>query len=97
MLFSDRVTLRTETEAIVGGFSTSTATEVDVWADQKSAGRTEFYQSAQAGMKADIIFGIHTSDYSGQTEIEYEGQIYEVTRTYQKGLDVVELTCVRRG
>lgn len=96
MLFSDRITLRTITSSIVSGFATESATEVEVWADQKSVGRSEFYQASQAGMKADLIFAIHASDYSGQTEIKYEGNTYDVTRTYQKGLDVVELTCVRR-
>lgn len=96
MLFSDRILLRTVTNSIVNGFATESATETEVWADQKSVGRSEFYQSAQAGMRADIIFAVHTSDYAGQTEIKYESNIYDVTRTYQKGLDVVELTCVRR-
>lgn len=96
MLFSDRIALRTVTNSIVNGFAAESTTETDVWADQKSVGRSEFYQSAQAGMKADIIFAVHTSDYAGQTEIKYEGNTYDVTRTYQKGLDVVELTCVRR-
>ncbi len=96
MLFSDRIKLRTVTNSIVNGFATESASEVEVWADQKSVGRSEFYQSAQAGIKADIIFAVHTSDYSGQTEIEYDSNTYDVTRTYQKGLDVVELTCVRR-
>lgn len=95
--FEDIVKLRAVTAEIKDGFATRVpATEKTVYAEKKSVGRTEFYLSAQAGMRADIVFALRAADYSQELEVEHGGLMYSVVRTYQKDRDLVELVCVRR-
>lgn len=58
----------------------------------KSVSRTEFYNAAKNGVKADIIAEIWNCEYSCETYARMEGntQIYSIYRTYVKG-DKLEL------
>ena len=59
----------------------------------KSIGRNEFYNAAMNGLKPSIIFVIHGYEYEGEQEVEFEGEIYKVIRTYATGFEEIELTC----
>ena len=59
----------------------------------KSIGRNEFYNAAMTGLKPSIIFVIHGYEYEGEQEVEFEGEIYKVIRTYATGFEEIELTC----
>lgn len=61
----------------------------------KSAGRSDFYSGAAAGLRPDIVFTIHAYEYSGERHVEYEGVRYRVIRTYQTGIEEIELTAER--
>lgn len=109
MRMLDEITLRaiTRTQS-ASGYPVETVTETTVYADVMSVKRSEFYSAGAAGMRADIVFIINADEYDGQTEIEYNGSIYNVVRTYQMaesrtsantyGGDInrIELTCARR-
>lgn len=96
--FDDQIKLRTVTHPIVNGFSTDAVNEALVWAEKKSVGSTEFYKAAQIGVKTDVIFAINICDYNNQTEVDYNGEIYAVIRSYQlpKFPDHIELTCQKK-
>ena len=59
----------------------------------KSIGRNEFYAAAQAGLRPSITFVIHGYEYSGEREVEFEGEKYKVIRTYMKDFEEMELVC----
>jgi SPP1 family predicted phage head-tail adaptor len=64
-----------------------------IFCDVKSVGRTEFYNAAVNGLKPTIIFVIHSYEYNGEKQVEFEGKKYKVIRTYATGPEEVELTC----
>lgn len=64
-----------------------------IFCNKKSVGYSEFYQSQQAGYKAELKLDIHTQDYNGETLVEFCGRRYKVLRTYEsKAGEFTELT-----
>lgn len=73
--------------------------EVEVFAEEKSVGRTEFYEALRSSIEAKIIFAMDPDDYllseeeiklkDGKTKrlkaskISYENKEYLIIRTYQ--------------
>lgn len=62
---------------------------------KRTTTRSEFYQAAQADLKPSLVLEIHSFEYDQQTHLEFEGQRYRVIRTFEKGQDLLELTCER--
>lgn len=60
-----------------------------------SVGRNEFYAAAQSGLRPELVFVIHAYEYSGERQVEFEGEKYKVVRTYQEAFEEVELVCER--
>lgn len=76
-----------------GFYNAPTETGRVIYANKKSVGHTEFYQSAQAGILAEMKFDVRAADYSGESVVEYGGKRYAITRSYaQKNGDIIELT-----
>ena len=94
--FDDTIKLRKITPTITDGFATQTVTTREVWADKQSATRQEFYFVVVVNRRNEERFVVKTIDYAGEEELEYNGDIYDIVRTYQPSLDRVELTCERR-
>lgn len=80
--------------------------EIEVYVNKKSITRQEFYTSYQAGLNPKCIFEVRSIDYEltkqidedthkpvYAAQIEYEGGVYEIIRTYEKQNGMVELTC----
>lgn len=74
----------------------------------RSIGSSEYYNAQVSNLKPEIKFIIHDFEYSDQKEVEFEGNKYQVMRTYRApepqrdtrrgfGLDTdeIELTCER--
>lgn len=59
----------------------------------KSIGRNEFYQAAANGLRPDIVFVMHGYEYSDEKTVEFEGNRYNVIRTYATSFEEVELVC----
>ena len=64
-----------------------------VYADRLSVGQAEFYQAAATGLRPELKFEIQAIEYQGEATMEYESKTYTIIRTFNKGLDKIELTC----
>lgn len=60
-----------------------TTTERQVLCKLKDIGSTEFYDAQVTGLKPEIKFIIHSFEYQGEKEVIFEGERYQVMRTYQ--------------
>lgn len=69
----------------------------------RSIGSTEYYNAQVSNLKPELKFIVHAFEYKNQREVEFEGNKYQVIRTY-KGDTVdrsdnalsgeeIELTC----
>lgn len=83
------------------GDTVTTETETEVFAQLRSIGQSEFYQSRANGFRPEVKFIIADFlDYSGEQLVRYqpygaEEEIdYRVIRTYQNGTEL-EITCQR--
>jgi len=70
-----------------------TYVEREVFANKKSIRQTEFYQALAAGMKPELMFEIRSIDYNGEIRLKYADKIYDITRTFDRSGEVVELIC----
>ncbi len=68
-------------------------TKTNILCNIKSVGRTEFYNAASKGLKPEIIFIVHSYEYEGQKQVEFENKKYDVIRTYSTNTEEIELTC----
>jgi len=94
MFFSDKIKLRAVTHKTdADGYPTQTNTDTEVWANVKSATRAEFYAANANGINVSMMFEVHAEDWDNQTQVVYDGKVYDIVRTYQKGFGIVELTC----
>ena len=69
-----------------------------VLCDVRSAGRSEFYQAANAGLKPELVLVLaNFADYQGERVVVFEGKEYTVLRTYRRpDRDRLELTLEER-
>ena len=70
-------------------------TKVNILCGVKSIGRNEFYNAAVANFKPTLTFVIHAYEYNREGIVEFEGQRYNVIRTYSTSFEELELTCER--
>lgn len=103
MRMLDEIVLRAKTTTQgANGYPVEKVTERAVYADVLSVTRAEHYAAQGAGTRADVVFVVATDEYSGETELTYNGKTYDVTRTYvhmeKRSADPtrIQLTCVRR-
>ncbi|WP_062513945.1 phage head closure protein [Halobacillus sp. KGW1] len=74
------------------GNPVETSIERKVYANQLGVGQEEFYNALAQGLKPSKQFEVYSFEYDEEDRIKFEGVIYQVTRTQQKG-DKVRLTC----
>lgn len=109
MRMLDEIVLRAKTTTQgANGYPVETVTERAVYADVLSVTRAEHYAAQGAGTRADVVFVVATDEYADETEVEYGGKVYDVTRThermeartnlrsYRADPTRMELVCVRR-
>lgn len=70
-------------------------TRMTILCSVNSAGRSDFYSGAAAGLRPEYVFTIHAYEYGGERIVEFEGVRYRVIRTYQTGTEEIELTVER--
>lgn len=91
------------------GFRTEEKTaKVEVFAEIKSVGRTEYYEAVRAGIQVNIIFVVDEDDFKlsereitvdGEikkvkaSKIIYDGTTYLIHRTFRKDSGLMEITC----
>jgi len=66
-------------------------TKAPVYCSKKSASSNTWSAARQEGKRPAYVFTIRRFEYSGQTQVEYNGRTYEVERTYEVGHDELEL------
>lgn len=86
-MYNDVIILRSYTETTDDyGIPQRTTEERKIFAGLRSIGQSEFYQAQADGLKPEIKFIISDYlDYKGEKEIEHDGKVYNVLRTYRDG------------
>lgn len=64
-----------------------------VFADVQSVYQSEFYAAAAQGISVVQMFVVFAADYHGERKVVYNGKTYYVVRTYNKGIDRLQLMC----
>ncbi|WP_425453320.1 phage head closure protein [Cohnella lupini] len=65
-----------------------------VFADEKSVRQSESYQAAAVGLKAEVMFVIWPNEYEGETDLEFNGKLYSVIRTFKRDVRDLEIICI---
>lgn len=92
-----RLTIPDEEVDEYGNLLQPQTTDTDVYAEVLSVGYKEFYEAAASGYKPEIKFKIaDCSDYNGEQQIVYDGEVYDVIRTYRAPRSYeLEITCAK--
>jgi SPP1 family predicted phage head-tail adaptor len=95
----------TYTEDEIGN-QVGTESRTTVLAKKSSVSQSEFYEAQTDDLKPELLFIIHTFEYTGESLLIYNGITYTIIRTYygdgsslmKNGLkgDEVEITCGRK-
>lgn len=95
--WSDVITLVGLIEGVnENGFpETQTTYREGIFANKKSVRSNEFYLAKQSGINLSFMFEVRSIDYQGEEQLIYEGQEFNIERTYEKG-EFIELTCSRK-
>lgn len=86
------------------GFPVETTEEVTVYAREKSATRTEFYEAMRSSIDVSAMFEIRQEDWrktrhlvDGKAKfadrIRYEGATYDIVRAFKNDKSMIEVTC----
>jgi len=74
-----------------------TAVRAGIYCTKKSIKQSEFYQASQVGLKPEFVIETSMFDYSGQEEIEVDGVLYKVYRTFERDDEIIELYCIKKA
>lgn len=69
----------------------------ELFAERKGATRREFYAAESINRRIDEVFEVNALDYEGEIYLLFEGNLYDVVRSYPVGHDRVSLSCERRS
>lgn len=72
---------RTLGEDEIGNITTSLTTESKIYAKKQSVRTNEFYNASMTGLTPSCEFVIKKLNYSGQSEVKWNNELYEVIRT----------------
>lgn len=86
------------------GFPVASVEEIPIFVREKSVMRAEFYEALRAGVQVKTVLETRAEDWeqskrlvSGKKEyasqIRYDGEVYNIARTYRKGKSTVEIIC----
>lgn len=70
----------------------SKITKKEVFCFVDSVNSTEFFEASKNGIKAQIRVSVFFYDYENEEEVEFDGTIYRIYRTFKRG-DTIELYC----
>ena len=97
MNMQDMITLRSVGITVNDyGVPVETVTETDVYARVESISASEFFAGGQNGLKPEFRFLVNAWEYSDEPDVEYNGKVYSVYRTYRRSLDLLELYTERK-
>ena len=86
------------------GFPIEKRKEIPVYVREKSATRTEFYEALRSGISIKTVLETRLEDWelsahsvAGKkeyaTQIEYDGSVYDIVRTYKNDKSMIEIIC----
>ena len=95
--FDTEVTLRkVKRTQDANGYPVTTPTDSKVWGDLRSATRSEFYSAEAQGHKIKYILTVNVIDFpEGAEQAVIDSDVYKIVRSYQKTLDLMELSLER--
>lgn len=85
-----------QTQDSYGIFRTTTSTR-DVFCQVNSVSRQEFFEAGRNGLNPEYEFTMFAGDYQGERMCIYDGQQYNIYRTYIGRNDAIELYAERTG
>lgn len=86
------------------GFPVEEEHSVDIYVEEKSAARMEFYEAMRAGVEVKLVLETRQEDFelsahmeSGSRayarKVKYEGDTYDIIRTYKAGKAMIQIIC----
>ncbi len=90
-MWRDVIELGQVSETIEYGEPVKTTTWTTAYANEKSVGQKEFYESRLAGLKPEIVFTMRSIEYSNHDRVRFNNVVYEIVRTFKAG-EFIELT-----
>ena len=78
------------------GISVAVESKVSTFAIKHSVSQTEFYNAGQQGFKPEARFDIYQTEYSGEDELEANGERLTIYRTFEREDGRVELYATKR-
>lgn len=77
-----------------GYINDTVISEREVFAEKKSATRSEFYSAMAIGITVSAVFVVNALDYNGETRIKCADKSYKLERCYEApNSEYIELTC----
>ncbi|WP_054028131.1 phage head closure protein [Bacillus sp. FJAT-28004] len=91
----DRVVylIRTTTTENAIGDPIKTVSRRETFAEENSVRQSEHYQAAANGLKLELTFVVWTAEYQDEPQLEYEGTVYVISRTFKRKDERTELVC----
>ena len=83
--WSDILFLLNKTETVNNGEVVSFFVKTKRYVNKLSIRQKEFYDAHLTGLNPEIMFEIRTGEYNKQPSVEFEGEVYHIIRTYNKG------------
>ena len=94
---AQKIKLISKTYAISAiGISVAVESKVSTFAIKHSVSQTEFYNAGQQGFKPEARFDIYQTEYSGEDELEANGERLTIYRTFEREDGRVELYATKR-
>ncbi|MCL2695438.1 MAG: head-tail adaptor protein [Clostridiales bacterium] len=62
-----------------------------LFANRQPVHASEFHAAQAEGREVQHMFEVRPAEYTGETFARYDGQVYQIYRTYQKAENVIEL------
>lgn len=86
------------------GFPIEEEHSADIYVEEKSATRMEFYEAMRAGIDVKLVLETRQEDFELSTHMEsgsrayarkvkYEGDTYDIIRTYKAGKAKIQIIC----
>ena len=96
MIRADVISLISETRSAHGVHESITETARQVFAEIRSATRSEYYNALNAGIRPSYVFKMELAeDYQEERYLRYKGLKYHIARTYLTPDGGIELTAER--
>lgn len=82
-------------EDAIGNPTKSLVTETEVFAFRESIRASDFFNALAHDKRLIYKFSVRSNEYTDQLEVEYDGAIYIIDRTFEPSSDFIELFVTR--